>query len=339
MTTKRERLEAAIAGQVADRPPVAIWRHFPVDDQDPRWLAEAIVRFQEEYDFDFVKVTPASSYCLVDWGVEDVWEGNSEGTRRYVLRVVETPEDWGRMRKLSPGAGNLSRHLDCLKLLRAKLPAGTPLLPTIFSPLAQAKNLAGEQCLFEHLHRNPGAVLAGLEIITATTVDFISAALAAGADGIFYAIQHASYRYMDAESYARFGIPHDERILEAAEGGWLNVLHLHGDAIMLDLAERYRVQVVNWHDREAGPSLNEGAHRLRGKAVCGGIRRETLALGDPLQVVEEAADALGQMKRRGLVLGTGCVVPIISPHANLIAARRAVESGQASRSQRSLTHG
>ena len=339
MTTKRERLEAAIAGQVADRPPVALWRHFPVDDQDPRWLAEAIIRFQEEYDFDFVKVTPASSYCLVDWGVEDVWEGNSEGTRRYVLRMIETPGDWGRMRKLSPSAGNLSRHLDCLKLLRAKLPAGTPLLPTVFSPLAQAKNLAGEQRLFEHLHRNPGAVLAGLEAITATTVDFISAALAAGADGIFYAIQHASYRYMDAEGYARFGIPHDERILEAAEGGWLNVLHLHGDAIMLDLTERYRVQVVNWHDREAGPSLSEGAVRLKGKAVCGGIRRGTLALGDPLQVSEEAADALKQMRRQGLVLGTGCVVPIIAPHANLAAARRAVEPGQTSQRQRGLASG
>lgn len=339
MTTKRERLEAAIAGQVADRPPVALWRHFPVDDQDPRWLAEAIIRFQEEYDFDFVKVTPASSYCLVDWGVEDVWEGNFEGTRRYVLRMIETPGDWGRMRKLSPSAGNLSRHLDCLKLLRAKLPAGTPLLPTVFNPLAQAKNLAGEQRLFEHLHRNPGAVLAGLEAITATTVDFISAALAAGADGIFYAIQHASYRYMDAEGYARFGIPHDERILEAAEGGWLNVLHLHGDAIMLDLAERYRVQVVNWHDREAGPSLSEGAVRLKGKAVCGGIRRGTLALGDPLQVSEEAADALKQMRRQGLVLGTGCVVPIIAPHANLAAARRAVEPGQTSQRQRGLASG
>ncbi len=32
---KRERLEAAIAGQSVDRVPVALWRHFPGDDQDP----------------------------------------------------------------------------------------------------------------------------------------------------------------------------------------------------------------------------------------------------------------------------------------------------------------
>ena len=29
-----------------------------------------------QYDFDLVKVTPASSFCLRDWGAEDRWTGN-----------------------------------------------------------------------------------------------------------------------------------------------------------------------------------------------------------------------------------------------------------------------
>ena len=57
---KRERLEAAIAGQSVDRVPVALWRHFPGDDQDPSDLAAATIAFQRRWDFDFVKVTPAS---------------------------------------------------------------------------------------------------------------------------------------------------------------------------------------------------------------------------------------------------------------------------------------
>ena len=32
--TKRKRLEATIAGEAVDRPPVALWRHWPGDDQD-----------------------------------------------------------------------------------------------------------------------------------------------------------------------------------------------------------------------------------------------------------------------------------------------------------------
>lgn len=68
--TKRERLEATIRGESTDRAPVAL-RHFPVDDQDPADLAASTVAFQRQYDFDLIKVTPASSFCVRDWGVED----------------------------------------------------------------------------------------------------------------------------------------------------------------------------------------------------------------------------------------------------------------------------
>jgi hypothetical protein len=80
---KRERLAAAIAGQSVDRVPVALWRHFPGDDQAPAALAAATVAFQRRWDFDFVKVTPASSFQIKDWGAQDAWQGNIEGTRQY----------------------------------------------------------------------------------------------------------------------------------------------------------------------------------------------------------------------------------------------------------------
>ncbi len=79
----KERMGACLKDNPAlDRPPVALWRHFPVDDQSPEGLAAAVLDFQSRYDFDLVKVTPASSFCLKDWGVDDVWEGSPEGTRR-----------------------------------------------------------------------------------------------------------------------------------------------------------------------------------------------------------------------------------------------------------------
>ena len=94
MTTHRERIQAAIRGEIIDRPPVALWRHFPVDDQNPQSLAEAHLNYQQNYDFDLMKVTPASSFCLKDWGVEDEWVGDTEGTRRYTKRIIHSPEDW-----------------------------------------------------------------------------------------------------------------------------------------------------------------------------------------------------------------------------------------------------
>ena len=37
--THRERLERCLSNADLDRPPVALWRHFPVDDQAPDGLA------------------------------------------------------------------------------------------------------------------------------------------------------------------------------------------------------------------------------------------------------------------------------------------------------------
>jgi uroporphyrinogen decarboxylase len=321
--THRERLQTVLQGEKPDRVPVALWRHFPVDDQDPGTLAEAVLDFQGAWDFDFVKVTPASSFCLRDWGSRDVWEGNSEGTRRYTQRVIANPADWEKVKELDPDSGSLGAQLDCLRRIRQSLPADTPVIQTIFNPLSQAKNLAGKELLLEHLHRWPDAVQAGLDTILRTTVRFTEACMALGIDGIFLAVQHASFRILSAEEYSRWGTPGDRRILDAAGDGWLNVLHLHGDAVLFDLAGDYPVAVVNWHDREAGPALREGRD-LCGKTVCGGWRQwETIAYGDPNRIRTEAQDAIAQTGGKNLILGTGCVTPIITPRSCLAAAARA----------------
>ena len=143
--SKRDRLMAAVAGNEVDRPPVALWRHFPGDDQRPSDLAAATVAFQRRWDWDLVKVTPASSFCVRDWGVEDRWVGNSEGTRDYTRRAVVEPEDWNRLTALDARSGSLGGQLRCLEQIRAELDEGTPVIQTIFSPMSQAKNLAGNE--------------------------------------------------------------------------------------------------------------------------------------------------------------------------------------------------
>ena len=95
--TRRERLMATISGQPVDRVAVALWRHFPGDDQRPADLAAAHLQWQSQYDWDFIKVSPSSSFCLIDWGVEDVWRGGDEGTREYTRRPVESPSDWATL--------------------------------------------------------------------------------------------------------------------------------------------------------------------------------------------------------------------------------------------------
>ncbi len=321
---KRERLTAAIQGGAPDRVPVAMWRHFPGDDYRPQDLAGSIVGFQRRYDFDFVKVTPASSFSVADWGVRDEWRGNEEGTRVYTHYPVQSPEDWKRLPALNPRSGALGAQLKCLDLIHADLGEQVPFIQTIFAPLGQAKHLAGDRA-FVHMRQDPAAFKAGLEIITRSTIDFIEECKKAGIAGLFYAIQHASLALMSPSEYAEFGKAYDLRVLEAARGTWLNVLHLHGDDVMFDLVKDYPVQVWNWHDRDTPPTLRDALPQVKA-AVCGGVSREsTMLLGTPDDVRREVADAIAQTGGRRFIVGTGCVTLVTTPESNLRAARAAVE--------------
>jgi uroporphyrinogen decarboxylase len=321
----RERLEATLNGEKPDRPPVAFWRHFPVDDQDAIALAEATIAFQKQFDFDLIKVMPPSSFCLKDWGAADEWRGNIEGTRDYTKRVISHPEDWNALPALDPQKGHLGQHLRCLALIQEAYAGHTPILATIFNPLSQAKNLVGAQKLLEHLRMYPDFVQRGLKTIQETTKNYIQAAKQLGIDGIFFAIQHASHLELTVNEYQTFGVAYDLPLLDAAADLWANMAHIHGEAILFDLIAEYPVQILNWHDRETAPSLSEGLERFPG-AVCGGISRfDSLLFGSPNRIQEEVQSAIEQTGGKRLILGTGCVLPITTPYGNIMAARRAVE--------------
>lgn len=321
----RQRLEKCLTGDKPDRTPVALWRHFPVEDQTAEGLASATVRFQKEYDFDLVKVTPSSSFCLKDWGIEDEWNGVDEGTRDYVQRVIHSPDDWEKLPILSPTRGHLGSQLECLRLIVRELGPETPVLQTIFSPLSQAKNLVGPDKLIVHLRKYPEAVHAGLKIITENIQIFTEAAIETGIAGVFYAVQHAQYGLLSEAEYLAFGLAYDLPSLQPAKKGWLNMLHLHGQDVMFDLVSDLPLEIINWHDRETSPSLAEAKKKFSG-VLCGGLRRyESIVLGTPEGIRTEVQDAIEATDGTRFILGTGCVTPTTAPHGNLLAARKAVE--------------
>jgi len=324
MTTHKERMQACLKGEVIDRPPVALWRHFPVDDQTPGTLAQATLNFQQAYDFDLVKVTPASSFCVRDWGVEDEWQGHTEGTRQYTKRVIHDPRDWERLPVLDPSAPYLAAQLECLRLIRAELGPDTPLLQTIFNPLSQAKNLAGNETLLAHLRLYPEAVMKGIATITKSTQRFVEACIEAGIDGVFYAVQHAQANLLTLHEYETLGLPYDLKVLEPARELMCNLLHLHGTDVYFSLVPHLHFPIVNWHDRETHPLLAEAQQLFEG-TVCGGLRQDTLVYQNQAEVQKEAADAIQQTGGKRFILGTGCVVPVIASHGNILAARKSVE--------------
>ncbi|MGA2490195.1 MAG: uroporphyrinogen decarboxylase, partial [Anaerolineales bacterium] len=150
--------------------------------------------------------------------------------------------------------------------------------------------------------------------------------------GIFYAVQHAQAGLLTLAEYKTFGLPFDLLTTQPAAGLWCNLLHLHGINIYFDLVSKslfpdHMFPIVNWHDRETPPSLEEAQKHITG-VVCGGVSQKTIVFGDSSQVQQEAVNAVQQTSGRRLLLGTGCVVPVIAPHGNILAARQSVEASE-----------
>jgi uroporphyrinogen decarboxylase len=311
-----------------DRPAVAFWRHWPVDDQDAEALTRAQFDFQRKYDWDFIKVTPSHTYCIDDYGARHVYRGIPIGDRDHVKRVITRLEDWDRIQPLDVRKGAYARQLRCLELVLRGRDPNTPVIQTIFNPLAMAKFLADEVYLV-HLRQDPKRVERALGALAETCAAFAKAVIAAGADGIFLSTSAASYEAMSEDEYRRFGRPGDLKVLEAAGGGWLNILHLHGQHPMLAAVVAYPVQGLNWHDRAAGPSLTDAAKLFPG-ALVGGVEQFTLLhFGTPAEVKAQVRDAIAQTNGRRLIVAAGCTYPLTVPEGNLLAARQAVEEAVA----------
>jgi uroporphyrinogen decarboxylase len=218
----------------------------------------------------------------------------------------------------------LATQIETLQRIHDTLGEEVPILATVFSPLSQAKHLAGADTLLSHLRREPEYLHQGLETITTTILRYIEAAKKAGISGIYYAVQYARYPLLNTSEFDEFGRKYDCTILSEVSDLWLNMTHIHSDQIMFAHVADYPVQIINWHDRQTGISLAEGLEQVSG-AASGGIDQWSIHEESPDSALAEARDAVAQTGGRRLLLSTGCVIMTTTPLRNIRAVREFVE--------------
>lgn len=321
----RERVQAAIAGQPVDRPPVSLWQHFPERDQTAEDLAAATIDWQRRFGFDLVKFMPPGDYPIIDWGGVTVYEGARGGTRTTKRFPISAPGDWASLKPLDVRQGFNGRVIAAVDRTRSALEPDVPLLHTIFSPLTVAMKLSNAQAV-EHSRSHPDELRHALGLIADVTRQCVKASREAGADGFFFATQCADESVMSLDAYREFGLTFDLAVLAAVPADAIVLLHLHGTRPMFDLQAEYPVQIVNWHDRRAEPSLPVGRVRS-GRCVAGGINEQAIATASAEAVAAEVTEAIAATDGRGLIVAPGCVIPIDTPAANIKAAVSAVRAG------------
>jgi uroporphyrinogen decarboxylase len=316
---KRSRIQAALCHETTDSVPLSLWRHFHQEDRTPQDLAAATLAFTQEYDLDLVKLTPSGLYAVEDWAGERITYPGTDHDPPYVnAPAVSAPTEWRRIPILDPTQGALGRELEAIRLVAAGLSGRIPFMMTIYSPLTLAAKLA-RPAVVECLREHPSDLHSGLATIAQTTAIFAKAILEAGADGFFFATQMASHHQLTPAEYAEFGERYDLLVLESiADKSAITVLHLHGQEVFFDLANRYPVHAVSWHDRETPPSLAE-ARQYTDRALITGLDRELLGAGPVAAIQAQVREALIQTgeyekgRGRGLILAPSCVILTMTP--------------------------
>lgn len=317
----RDRLTALVRSEVSDRIPIAFWRHFYDDENDPVSLSDAMVRFQREYGWDWIKLNPRACYHLEDWGY--LYEPSTDVMRKPVPKYfpVQSPEDWRKIEPRDPNAGVLAEHLEAVRLTVAGA-RGVPVLMTVFTPLSVAGDLVPDDgLLVQHLREHPDLVEPALEAITQTFESYVTELLNAGADGLFFATtQWASRRLLRWEEYQRWGTPYDLRILGAVAEAPFNLLHVcNADAYLAELRD-YPVHLFNWGFADDGnPGLAEG-QKILNRPVIGGVARQSdLRDGTPATITDTLARVREEMGTRPWGCGPDCSIHADSRPENLRA--------------------
>lgn len=325
--THWERVRAALKGEDIDRVPVSMWRHFFSRETSAESLAEAMLSFQNRFDWDFMKVNPRASYHVEDWGVKTKYDGDTSPS--VIETPVKTPGDWLKLKVLDINRGVLKEHLASLELIARGLKGKLPFIMTVFTPLAIASRLiSSEQVFLEHLRGHTDKVNHALEVITETFTNFSRACLERGASGLYYATTSwATTDQLTEKEYRKFARPYDLKLLNTLPPAAFHVLHVCRQNNLLRAVKDYPVHAFSWDPRAAGnPSLAEGKRMVGGRTVIGGMAQDnSLVEATPTQLAAEITGMRIAMGKKGWMIGPGCTFPPETPEANLQAIRDAVD--------------
>jgi uroporphyrinogen decarboxylase len=298
----RQRVEAALSLEVADRPPIGAWGHDYLGEWDRHNLSMSTIAAQLQFGWDFIKFQPRASCFAEAFG--GIWRSSGDPLQPPVL--VEIPKEL----RFNPGP--LLEQVDALRTVAGIRQVqvgdvtetrGIPVLQTVFSPLTVAGYLFGDD-----LDRS----IDHLQEITGAMIEFSRRSVEADAAGIFFAISgYASSDRMTPTEYEQSFLPFDLKVLEALPAKtWFNVLHLCGANIHFDLTKEFPVQAISWSVNDEGnPTLEDGIRRS-GRAAMGGIGQKTTLLhGTADEITAETKRAASANEGRGVLVAPGCSVP------------------------------
>ncbi|MFQ1062495.1 uroporphyrinogen decarboxylase family protein [Bordetella trematum] len=307
--TYRAATQNVFASRLKGHPLFSFWTHFPDRDMDADSLAEATIALQQTFDLDLVKTAPNGMYAIEDYGVEvDYSQVSQGGTARLVTTPYQSAADWDALPELDCLQGALARELRSMTQVRRALP-DVPLVFTLFSPMTIAAKLSHGRIHGQIAEkRNTQGIHAALQRISRTVARYAQSAIAAGADGVFFAHQDTGRHLLSYDDFSEYVAPYDIEALAGARDGRFNVLHIHGENIRFRELQDYPVDAINWHDSETFPSALSGM-LTSGKCILGGIDRRSVTANDVPAIRQQIRSNHAAVGGRGdIIFAPSCTI-------------------------------
>ena len=292
--SSKDRVDRVLHGQEVDRVPFSYWHHFGLQKFPGERHAEATLDFHRRFRTDLVKVMSDYPY----------------------------PKPAGKWYELAVQANPFPEQIRALELIRKGLNGEAYFVETIFNPWNVAEKLSSPKDVIELKQRDPKALVSALNVIAQSEANHARKAIQTGAAGIFLAIANAQDGILSRDDYRKFCEPFDRMVLQAAAGAPLNVLHLHGDKVYLDLFLKWPATAINYSAHGTKVSVAEMRAKYPGVLMAGldEVNYRQLSTNDLRSQWQSAQQAAGKR----FILTPGCSVPNDSTDAELLRLTRLV---------------
>ncbi len=339
--TKLDRVHAALQGRTPDRPPVAAWKHLLPEERSEKDFIDASIAFAREYDWDWLKINPRAVYYAEIFGNTYDYASYTGVLPKLKSSPIRIAEDLSKVRPANNAHPVIAEQLRVVAAIRKALP-NVPIIQTVFSPVSvlqfliqgldsqNGKAAADSEYMALHtvLQNYPRQAHAALSAITETLRAYAEKVIAAGANGVFFAIVRlARDGALTRAEFETFGKPYDREALQGARNGTFNVLHICGPRVYFEAVADYPVHAVNWAAvGEDNPTLAE-AQKSLGKAVMGGVEEGAgFSNAGRQKILDQASAAIREAGKGRFLLSPGCAVDVDVPASALKALREAAES-------------
>jgi MtaA/CmuA family methyltransferase len=329
MSSRRRFLASLLRGPV-DRPAVAsptsvatveqmeqTGAFFPDVHRDGAAMARLAAAAVDTLGYDaimpvFSVVQEAAALgCPVDWGSVD--------TMPTVRAPLWTGPDQVQIPAAFLEGPPIRTVLDAIRVLRATYGHRVAIIGKVMGPWTLAYHVYGLQEFLTDTLLAPKRVREFLEALSAVTLAFGRAQLAAGADALCLA-DHATGDLVRGTMYRDLLQPIHRRLVRDVGGP--TVLHICGNTLdRLGYIADAGFDAFHFDSKvDAFDAVNAVGDRL---ALVGNVNNpETLLRGTPEEVAAQARRAINAGVR---IIGPECAVPLRTPLENLIAIRHAVE--------------